>query len=475
MTEHPAVVLTARRLAAAPAATKTSVPPPAGIPAPASGPAVRRVELAAIVVGVGYLAIGRPFAYLFLGELALLVAALRPDTRTAYRQAVHQLRTGGRLHVLAVVSAAFLVYGAVELVRGLAIGYSPFFAVKNMPFTYYVVALWFGLWLGQRSPGLLPRLLHIFAVVNAVYGSLAVLVLVRQQVTLPGTDVVLIAATTSSVAIIGLLCYPLPANRRSLQLGLIGVNALVMLSYQARAEWLGFIAGMLIWAVLSRRIRTLATGAAAAAGLLLFIALAGVVVPGAPGRGGTLSFAGIVGRSLAPFAPDVAAKFVPDGDSLHAYEGTASWRTTWWHGIWQSSQDNISNFAFGHGYGYELQRLGTNVGTTTRTPHNVFFYALGYTGWFGVLLFFLLWVVIARHLWTAYRMTGNPFGLSFAAVTFGLALFGNWFETPFGAGPTYLVIGLALAFSRPDFSAVLQRRGPARPHRPVAPPPVSSP
>jgi len=42
----------------------------------------------------------------------------------------------------------------------------------------------------------------------------------------------------------------------------------------------------------------------------------------------------------------------------------------------------------GHGYGFPLGDLVPYLeGEFIRTPHNEFFYALGYTGWIGVLLF----------------------------------------------------------------------------------------
>src|SRR5690606_39928801 len=44
---------------------------------------------------------------------------------------------------------------------------------------------------------------------------------------------------------------------------------------------------------------------------------------------------------------------------------------------------------------------------STRTPHSVFYYALGYTGWVGVILFAALQYAILAHLWRSYRLTGQ--------------------------------------------------------------------
>ena len=80
-----------------------------------------------------------------------------------------------------------------------------------------------------------------------------------------------------------------------------------------------------------------------------------------------------------------------------------------------------------------------------RTPHNGFYYALGYTGWVGVVLFGLLQFAILRLLWQAFRCCGAVIGLAWWAMGFTVGLFGNFFETPFGAIPFYLLLGMSMA------------------------------
>jgi hypothetical protein len=45
-------------------------------------------------------------------------------------------------------------------------------------------------------------------------------------------------------------------------------------------------------------------------------------------------------------------------------------------------------------------------------------------------------------LWRAYRLTGQAFGLAIWVVTLIEAFFGNVMETPAGAIPLYLTIGM---------------------------------
>jgi hypothetical protein len=43
-----------------------------------------------------------------------------------------------------------------------------------------------------------------------------------------------------------------------------------------------------------------------------------------------------------------------------------------------------------------------------------------------------------------YKITKQPFGIAFLAMCVSGAFFGNFFETPFGAVPYYLITGLAI-------------------------------
>jgi hypothetical protein len=415
----------------------------------------------ALVVCIGYLAAERSFAYvgipalnLYVGEAMLVAALCLRETRQAFKHAVDWLVRPGRFHGLACVLTLFLGYGVFQVLRGFVDHYRLLTALKNFPFNYYALFLVLGVWLGRRSPEFLRRLLHGFAVVNAIYGPLTTLFLGKLPLTFPGSGGVPLfkVGTGSGIAIIGLLAFPLEQKYRKWTWVLILANAFVLLAEQQRAEWLGFIAALVVWSLLARKIRTLAIGAVAVIGLLALVGLLGIKIPGAAGRSGSVSLGSTIGRAVAPIDPNLAAKYTQDAK---LYKDTTTWRTTWWSAIWQSSRQDTNVGMFGHGYGYNLSSLtDVPVSADTRTPHNVFFYALGYTGWIGVGLFVLLWGTLVNMLWRVYRITGNGFGLAFFAAALCLGLFGNWFETPFGAAPTYFIVGVAIA---PLFSAMRRR------------------
>jgi hypothetical protein len=117
--------------------------------------------------------------------------------------------------------------------------------------------------------------------------------------------------------------------------------------------------------------------------------------------------------------------------------------------------ESTSRALFGYGFGFRLGDLVPYLeDSATRTPHNVFFFVLGYTGWIGVLIFILFQAEIARLLWSVHRRSGQPFGIVFWAAMLAFSLFTAFFEAPYGAIPFYLLAGCACA---PLFSVQKQR------------------
>jgi hypothetical protein len=418
----------------------------------------RHIEGFVLFLAIGYLVDGRSFAYigiaklnLFIGELSLFLAVLGRATRRAFHDWVAILLRPHRWHGVMVLITLLLVLGFFSVARGVAHGDGALTTLKNLPFNYYVFFLILGLWIGQRSDRLLERFAWGLAVTNAVYGVPAVLILSKLHATIPGTGgldggavPIFSVGTASGMAILALLAFPLPVKWRKWTPVLLVGNGFVLLAQQQRSEWVGFLVGFFLFCLLKHRLKTFVASFLVTAAILGLIGLAGISISGSGSRGGQVSLAGITGRAIAPFDPTLATKLVGT-QSANAYASTKDWRTTWWTAIWKSSQQNATTAVFGHGYGYELRQLAPYVPPDTRTPHNVFFYALGYTGWLGVAIFFGLWAGLLSKLYKVFRVTGNPFGLAFVAVAFGLGLLGNWFETPFGAAPTYLVVGMALA------------------------------
>jgi hypothetical protein len=233
---------------------------------------------------------------------------------------------------------------------------------------------------------------------------------------------------------------------------LILMNAVVMLALQVRAEWVSFLAALTIWSVLTGRSARVLASLQVIALILLAGYIADVRLPSPKTRGGEISTREIVGRAVAAVDPEWAGELARNS---RFYAGTISFRVTWWKAIWESTHSDPATALLGQGYGYRLGDLVPYLrNETIRTPHSVFFYALGYTGWIGVVLFVLYTATIVRLTWRVFVLTGQPFGVAFCVLTITGALFGNLFETPFGAIPFYLLAGVSAAPALRDSSAV---------------------
>jgi O-Antigen ligase len=299
------------------------------------------------------------------------------------------------------------------------------------------------LWVALHEPQFVRKIVRIIAWVNGIYGLLYIVVLRDVYAFIPGSDVPIFSAPTGqAVAILGLLCFE--RNLRAVWFVLV-LNILVTLVWQVRAEWLGLALGIITWGFLTRRLgRVVATGMAGLA-VLGMLELADIRLAGRNGE--DVSLSENLARVIAPIDLELAKELSPHA-KWHA--GTAEWRELWWEQIWRSVHSTPTLEAFGHGYGFDLWGLAPPQirmfdDRDIRTPHSVFYFALGYTGWVGVVLFGLLQLAILRLMWQSYRFGGEPAGLVWWVMGMAMALFQESFDTPFHAIPFYLQAGMTMA------------------------------
>jgi hypothetical protein len=417
---------------------------------------VRRVPVdwwrkTAMFMVLGYFLMSRSFAYfgiaplkLFIGEIALFAFVIRRP-----RESVDRLRSAlahpKLLTDYAWALIALLVYGALEIFRGACAGYSVLNAIQSYVFNYYPAYLLYGLWVGERDRTFLNRTILMLAWLNGIYGVLYLGFLSNVAIFIPGSQgaaaPIFGQPWGAAVVLLGILCLNLEIRKTWIPLLL---NVAVLLGMQVRAEWVGFLAGLFVYALMTRRFDKL-IGSLALAGLLLIIGLiTDVHLPGAASRGGGISTRDIVGRAIAPIDKDLAEQLTPFAKSNAS---TFEWRTNWWKAIWADNHKDAEIAAIGEGYGYPLVNLVDYLKGRTwiRTPHNTFFFALGYGGWILVGLFLLLQFTILQLLIKVWRLTRNPFGVVFWTFVLVWALFGDSFETPYGAIPFFLITGVCIA------------------------------
>ncbi len=409
-------------------------------------------KIAAFLI-VGYLCMSRSFAYLgipqwnlFLGEVILAYFLLFGPRTVAGRWLWAAAKTPPLRSLMRCFFALF-AYGVFQVFRGMYKGHPPLTAVRDLAFNYYPLYLFLGLWAGLRSRDFLRRVFRIFAWVNGIYGVAFVLLLSNVTWTLPGVSreverVPVFGEPLGSVfVLLGLLAFE---GRVSSVWYLFLLNIFVLLGMQIRAEWLAFAFGLLLWSLFTKHFRRVAVAGAYVVLVLSLMLALDVRIPGPEGRGGGLiSVRALAGRAVAPLDPDLAQDYTATSNIA---EVTVIWRTIWWVQIWTSVQALPSRALLGFGYGYPLGDLVPYLeGQFIRTPHNVFLYTLGYTGWIGVALYSAFQFQIVRLLWKTWKRSGQFFGLLFWVTSFALASFTAFFETPYGAIPFYLVVGSAIA------------------------------
>ena len=404
----------------------------------------------------GYLTLARSFAYLgvppvFIGEIAL-AAFLLLKPRIALGTWAAALLRPSPLNGLGLALLAFVAYGLWQVGRGVLSGVPVVHTLKFFTFNYYTLYLFMGMWIGLQAPEYMRQLVRAIAWVNGIYGLIFILALRHVPAYMPGTDVPLFSAPAAQVVVIlGLVCFE--RNLRSVWFILM-LNIVVTLAWQVRAEWAGLVLGILTWGLLTGRLgRVIAVGMAAL-GMLGLIELADLKLPGRTGE--NVSLSENLARAIAPINLELAKELSPNA-RYHA--GTAEWRQVWWDAIWRSVHSSPMLEAFGHGYGYPLIKVAPpeaqKDNETVRTPHSLFYYALGYTGWVGVALFCAVQLSILRLLWRAFRITKQPVGVAWWVMGLTMALFQEGLETPFHAIPFYLMAGMTMA-------PALQWRGEAR-------------
>jgi hypothetical protein len=407
------------------------------------------LERWALFLLFGYLLLGRSFAYigvppLFIGE-ASLAAYLVARPRSLLLPWLGSLASPQPLSGLAWCLALSLTLAAAQCARALLEENLTIATLQNAVFHVYPLFLFPGVYLGLRHPEALPRLVHVLAWCNALYGLAYLAVLspldlvgsVERPEEVPWFG----QPSAGAAAILGLLAM---SRRFSVSGPPLLLNLVVVLGMQRRAEWLSIFVGVALWTCLAGKLtRTLSIAATLAALLLLGVAT-DLKVPSPGTRGGQISARDIVARALASVDERAALKLSREA---HFYAATAQWRSDWWQEIWKRSQSSPSLLVFGAGYQDLLwqlhpEDLGDNP---VRTPHSIFMFILGYTGWVGLFVFSALQLALARLLWRAYRASENPFGFCYWSIVMVWTLCDAFLETPFEGIPTYLLLGIAAA------------------------------
>jgi hypothetical protein len=341
-----------------------------------------------------------------------------------------------------------LLYGIAQVIRGFLIGYAPMPTLQILVFNLCPVYLFLGLWIGFRHPGFIRKYIRYLAWLAVVYTPVYFIFLKNLNISLPGivpgSGLELLSNPGSgSLTLLGLLTL-----ERSLAAFWLPVVVLVCLTigYQERADWLGFGLCLLVWGKLTNKMGRFMAIAGCIFGVLLIASLIDLKLPPFPGRGGELSARGTLARMAGSISPEMASEFGVDAATARMDYGTVYWRKHWWANIRSEVSRDYKTEIFGLGYGYPLAKLASRdvEKEGTRSPHDIFYFTLAYSGIVGFGIFCWLETCMMLLLWRIYKVSGETFGLIYWLFTLIGAFFGNLIETPQASIPLYLLCGMAM-------------------------------
>ena len=392
--------------------------------------------------GRAFYYIGFPPAKIFIGDIVLVLFFLLRPKELCDRWII-ALTKGNVFGPFAWTLLLSILYGIFEVLYGLYSGYPILTALELLVFNIYPVYLFLGLWVGAGHPTMLQKMVRGWAWILVLYGPAYILFLNKVTLTMPGASDVPVFSQPGGggMLILSLLALERKPSRYWLPMLFA---AMMMLAVQVRAEWLSMSLGFVLWGMLERKMTKVLSIFALVVVLLLVGLVADVNLPSSAERGGSISTREIVARGLSAVSPQLAEQYT-DSKNVGFYAGTISWRTRWWSEIWSSVNESMTKTVIGNGYGFPLKDLVPYLkNMEIRTPHSVFFFALGYSGWIGVALFFGLQTALLALLWRVYKVTGESYGVVVWFVSLSGAFFGNSFESPTGAIPYYLMMGVLI-------------------------------
>lgn len=391
----------------------------------------------AVFLVYGFSFFGKPFSYIALPLGLILILDPRPLLKPMYAA----LTRPDPLSSFCWSLLLSFMYGICGVIYGFLAGYDLVTALQILTFTMYPSYLFLGIWGGSYAPNFLRRYIRFFAWFGAICTPVN-FILMNKPISLPGLgDETTLSIGTGIGILLGIFAFERNLYRYWFP---IAAFSFWLIANQVRADWLGFGLALIIWAAATRQMSRVLGMVGALVFLLVVGFVADIHLPAVPGRGGELSSRDTVARAIASVAPDLALEYSPDA---RGFVGTVGWRTSWWKAIREAVSEKPETIIFGLGYAYPIKALvpGQLKYSDLRSPHNIFYFVLSYSGMLGVTLFFWLQISVLLLLWRTYTATGQIFGLAFYVMTLVGAFFGNFLETPQGAIPMYLMTGFCIA------------------------------
>jgi hypothetical protein len=387
---------------------------------------------------------GKTSAYLGLALGALFIFSVRVLWD---RWFLALTRRGDPLYGLCWAILVSFAYGVGEVIYGVFfIGHSLYTALQILVFNICPIYLFLGIWVGVRHPGAIRKYIRFLAWWMVIYTPIYFIFLQNVHVSLtgilPGSGLELVSNPGSgTLPLLGLLT--LEPYLAAFWLPIV-VLILLTIANQERSDWLGLGVVLIIWGKLSGKLGRIFGILGCTFGLLLIASLIDLKLPPLPGRGGELSARGTIARMAGSISPEMASEFGVDAATARFDYGTVYWRKHWWAAIRNEVSKDYETMFFGLGYGYPLGKLNSNgvEKEGVRSPHNIFYFTLAYSGIVGFAIFCWLAICVLLLQWRVFKVSGQTLGLIYFIYTLVGAFFGNLIETPQASIPLYLLIGM---------------------------------
>ena len=418
----------------------------------------------AIVILCGVMFMGKAAAYVALGFGGLLLLSPRLLWDRWY---IGITRRQDALSEIALPLLISLLYGFAQVIYGAFLGYSVQTAFQIFIFNICPVYMFLGIWVGSRHPGFVRGYIRYMAWYMVFYAPLYFLVFDKLNLSMSDPDsglAILGSPGTGSIPLLGLLTFE-PVLLKFW--APILVLTCLTIAAQERADWLGLGLALMVWGKLAKKMNRVFSILGFISLVLLIAAVVDLRLPPIAGRGGELSARGTLARMAGAISPELAEEVSGERADAAFYYGTVYWRQHWWAAIREEVSKEPKTLIIGLGYGYPLAKLAGNSGTEgqgTRSPHNIFYFTLAYSGFVGVGIFFWLEICIFRLLYRAFKVTRQTFGLAYFVYSMFGAFFGNFLESP-AAISFYLLLGLCVGpmFLQMDIDKRAQLADPAAP------------
>jgi hypothetical protein len=409
-----------------------------------------------VLVG-GYLAVGRPFAFLgvaplFIGEIYLMVMVLWNRNNWLGKF------INGFFHFELICSAVFLhlAWGIFEIFRSLYLRHPVIEVFRTAAFNYYPLYCVIGLMIGKEiSIQTYYKVWKYIVIVASIHILLDPVFKLSEGLgyNMPMPPVI-------TLAIIALWDYFKTWKTRYILLAVSIFPDFFQSEHGHRSWVLGLLAGLV--ALAASKPKLLLKWAMISFGGLMFFMIVGPLIPGPNGTTPPLDPVVQIAHILASSNPDLAVKLMKargyksEVDDIRGEEGTAQWRKSIWAGIFREL-NTLDLQLMGEGEGESLQKVTPN-GEDIHTPHNISMYCIFYTGWIGLGIFtFLIYALF--H--TAWRLRNPALRMQLVATILAVVVItmtGNLLEAPFGAIPFYLICGVAIGIARREASMVRKPR-----------------